>query len=116
MKLKLKLKLTLAVCEGVKFMPQSILDVNPDDSFWKKVKSILILAPCSKSAIHNPVDWIVNDNEDLSILAEFSPSYTEELRNSRQAASIALSRQVLTKAMKCTFALALALRNVMYTN
>lgn len=86
----------------MKFVPQSFLEVAVEDSFWRRVRTILILAPCTKSAVCAPADLIVNDGEDLSLLAPFSARFSPHRSAQRLRASRYLCREVLIRAAKCT--------------
>ncbi|XP_061188940.1 putative methyltransferase NSUN7 [Saccostrea echinata] len=58
--------------KGVKVMTENFLDIEPDDNRFKNAKVILITADCSKSGIANPIDFIVNEGEDMKILKDLS--------------------------------------------
>ena len=94
----------------MKFVPQSFLEVEVEDSFWRRVRTILTLAPCTKSAVCSPADLIVNDSEDLSLLAPFSARFSAQRSAQRLRASRYLCREVLIRAAKCK----LVLPSIMY--
>lgn len=63
--------------KGVKLMSENFLDVEPDDNRFKNAKVILITADCSKSGVANPIDFIVNEGEDMKILKDLSIGETD---------------------------------------
>ncbi|XP_048777842.2 putative methyltransferase NSUN7 isoform X3 [Ostrea edulis] len=63
--------------KGVKVMTENFLNVDPEDNRFKNAKVILITADCSKSGITNPIDFIVNEGEDMKILKDLSIGDTD---------------------------------------
>ncbi|KAL5011527.1 hypothetical protein ScPMuIL_010078 [Solemya velum] len=66
--------------KNVKIVQESFLDIEPDDNRFRGVKAILVTANCSKSGIANPVDFIVNEGEDMKILKDLSIGETDLTR------------------------------------
>ncbi|XP_013411234.1 putative methyltransferase NSUN7 [Lingula anatina] len=62
---------------NVKLIMEEFSSVAPDDVRFRNVKAILVTAKCSKSGISNPVDFIVNEGEDMSILKNLSVGETD---------------------------------------
>ncbi|KAK3099250.1 hypothetical protein FSP39_001586 [Pinctada imbricata] len=63
--------------KGVKAMNDNFLDVEADDHRFKNVRVILVTADCSKSGVTNPIDFIVNEGEDMKILKDLSTGETD---------------------------------------
>ncbi|ELU08214.1 hypothetical protein CAPTEDRAFT_197531 [Capitella teleta] len=59
---------------------EEFLDVHPFDDRLKHVKIVLLVATCSRSGVANPVNCIVSEGEDVSILRDLSLGYTDESR------------------------------------
>lgn len=66
--------------KGVKVPTESFLDIDPDDTKFKSVRVILVTANCSKSGVTNPVDFIVNEGEDMKILKHMSTGEVDMAR------------------------------------
>nr|XP_006811345.1 PREDICTED: putative methyltransferase NSUN7-like [Saccoglossus kowalevskii] len=58
--------------KNVRGVEENFLDVLPTDIRFKNVKVVLLTPPCSHSGITNPVDYILHDGEDTSILQDLS--------------------------------------------
>lgn len=83
--------------KGVKMLTEPFLSVEPDDTRFKNVKVILITADCSKSGITNPIDFIVNEGEDMKILKDLSVGETDESKLGELAGQ---HNELLKHAMK----------------
>lgn len=67
-------KVFLNLCVDIKVQTESFLDIDTDDNKYKNVKVVLVTADCSKTGITNPIDFVVNEGEGMSmfvILAGF---------------------------------------------
>lgn len=81
--------------KNVKLLQEPFLRISSDDSRFKSVKVILLTANCSKSALNNPVDFVVNEGEDMAVLKRLSRGgatpnqlqllYSEEVSYLKQA-------------------------------
>ncbi|XP_014778375.1 putative methyltransferase NSUN7 [Octopus bimaculoides] len=58
--------------KNVKLLTESFLDLSPDDQKFKAIRIILLTAKCSKSALNSPVDFVINEGEDISVLKTLS--------------------------------------------
>ncbi|XP_070552991.1 putative methyltransferase NSUN7 isoform X2 [Ptychodera flava] len=58
--------------KNIRGVEENFLDVLPTDVRFKNVKVILMTPPCSHSGITNPVDYILHEGEDASILQDLS--------------------------------------------
>lgn len=81
------------------------MQISSDDGRFKSVKVILLTANCSKSALNNPVDFVVNEGEDMSVLKRLSRGgvtaeqlevlYTEEVSYLKHALQFPNVRAVI---------------------
>ncbi|XP_041357214.1 putative methyltransferase NSUN7 isoform X2 [Gigantopelta aegis] len=62
----------------VKLVGQKFLDIDPDDHRFKQVRAVMITAACSKSAVMNPVEFVINEGEDMNILKDLSSDETNK--------------------------------------
>ncbi|XP_074651276.1 putative methyltransferase NSUN7 isoform X2 [Tubulanus polymorphus] len=69
---ELQQKLDNLEAKNVKLISEQFLDVDPEEPKYRGIKVIFITAECSKTAIANPIDFIVNEGEDVSILKDLS--------------------------------------------
>ena len=46
-------------------MPVGFTEIDPNDDRLKNIKVILLMTECSRSAVTNPVDFIVTEGEGL---------------------------------------------------
>ncbi|KAL3880122.1 hypothetical protein ACJMK2_032391 [Sinanodonta woodiana] len=83
--------------KNVKLMSESFLDIELDDARFKNCKVVLVTADCSKSGISNPVDFIVNEGEDMKILKDLSIGETDL---TRQGALVAQHGALLRHALR----------------
>ncbi|KAK3600044.1 hypothetical protein CHS0354_012731 [Potamilus streckersoni] len=83
--------------KNVKLMSESFLDIELDDARFKNCKVVLVTANCSKSGISNPVDFIVNEGEDMKILKDLSIGETDL---TRQGALVAQHGALLKHALR----------------
>ncbi|KAK6172528.1 hypothetical protein SNE40_016163 [Patella caerulea] len=70
----------LDVGKQVRVVSESFLDVEPDDSRFKTARVVLVTAFCSKSAVTNPVEFVVSEGEDMTILKDLSVGEMDETR------------------------------------
>ncbi|XP_067892472.1 putative methyltransferase NSUN7 isoform X2 [Heterodontus francisci] len=59
-------------CKNIKLIPQKFTDIEPIDPRLQKVKVILLVPQCSASGVSNPVEFILNERGDTSLLQELS--------------------------------------------
>ncbi|XP_068134579.1 putative methyltransferase NSUN7 isoform X2 [Hyperolius riggenbachi] len=59
-------------CKNIKMLKESFTDIEPSDVRLQKAKLILLLPQCSVSGIGNPVDFILNEHGDTSLLQDLS--------------------------------------------
>ncbi|XP_072352745.1 putative methyltransferase NSUN7 isoform X3 [Scyliorhinus torazame] len=73
-------------CRNIKLIPQKFTDVEPIDPRLQKVKVILLVPQCSASGVSNPVDFILNERGDTTLLQELSQGKVsdEKLRSLAQ--------------------------------
>ncbi|ELT91030.1 hypothetical protein CAPTEDRAFT_220169 [Capitella teleta] len=64
--------------DRVKLFMEDFLEVPPYDDRLKHVKVVLLVVSCSRSGVANPVNFIVSEGEDISILRDLSLGYTDE--------------------------------------
>lgn len=83
--------------KNIKFQNESFLDIDTDDNKYKNVKVVLVTADCSKSGISNPIDFVVNEGEDMKILKYLSLGETDD---SKLGEMIANHGKLLKQAMK----------------
>ncbi|KAL4229770.1 hypothetical protein ACF0H5_010161 [Mactra antiquata] len=90
-------KSSAEINNNIKVAGDSFLDIDTDDSKYKNVKVVLVTADCSKSGIANPIDFVVNEGEDMKILKYLSLGETDE---SKLGEMIANHGNLLKQAMK----------------
>ncbi|KAK2182673.1 hypothetical protein NP493_341g02041 [Ridgeia piscesae] len=56
----------------VKLFSENVLDIEVTDDRFRHIKVALVTAECSRSGVVNPVNFIVSEGEDLSILRKLS--------------------------------------------
>ncbi|XP_060576770.1 putative methyltransferase NSUN7 isoform X2 [Ruditapes philippinarum] len=83
--------------KNIKIQTESFLDIDTDDNKYKNVKVVLVTADCSKSGIANPIDFVVNEGEDMKILKYLSLGETDDTKLGEM---IANHGKVLRQAMK----------------
>ncbi|GAB1600342.1 putative methyltransferase NSUN7 [Argonauta hians] len=49
--------------KNVKLLTDCFLDLSPEDERFKSVRIIVLTAKCSKSALNNPIDYVINEGE-----------------------------------------------------
>ncbi|XP_028833750.1 putative methyltransferase NSUN7 isoform X2 [Denticeps clupeoides] len=59
-------------CKNVQLIPENFVQLNEWDSRMQKVRLVLLMPRCSCSALNNPVDHIVNEDGDTSLLRGLS--------------------------------------------
>uniref|UniRef100_UPI00398EF601 putative methyltransferase NSUN7 n=1 Tax=Pristiophorus japonicus TaxID=55135 RepID=UPI00398EF601 len=59
-------------CKNIKLIPQRFMDIEPIDPRLQKVKVILLVPQCSASGVSNPVEFILNERGDTTLLQELS--------------------------------------------
>ncbi|ESO89512.1 hypothetical protein LOTGIDRAFT_234325 [Lottia gigantea] len=62
----------LGVGKCVRVISEPFLNIEPDDSRYKSVRIVLVTADCTKSAVTNPVEFVVSEGEDMTILKDLS--------------------------------------------
>ncbi|CAG5129380.1 unnamed protein product [Candidula unifasciata] len=62
----------LGATKNTKFLLDDFLSVEPEEPKLRYVKVILITTNCSKSAITNPVQFLITEGEDIRILGELA--------------------------------------------
>ncbi|XP_051896282.1 putative methyltransferase NSUN7 [Pristis pectinata] len=65
-------------CKNIKLIPQRFTDIEPIDPRLQKVKVILIVPQCSASGVSNPVEFILNERGDTTLLQELSQGKVSE--------------------------------------
>ncbi|KAJ8028668.1 putative 28S rRNA (cytosine-C(5))-methyltransferase [Holothuria leucospilota] len=76
-------KMTHLGISNVKFLMEDFAEIQQTDSRFKNVKVVLVTPPDSRSGLLNPVEFIIQEGEDLSILTQMSQeSINEEKVNS----------------------------------
>ncbi|XP_052276864.1 putative methyltransferase NSUN7 isoform X1 [Dreissena polymorpha] len=83
--------------KNVKEQSEQFLNIETDDNRFKNVKVVLVTADCTKSGITNPIDFVVNEGEDMKILKYLSLGETDETKLGEMIAS---HGAVLRHAMK----------------
>ncbi|XP_072262389.1 putative methyltransferase NSUN7 [Pyxicephalus adspersus] len=59
-------------CKNIKMLKESFTDIDPGDPRLQKANLILLLPQCSGSGVSNPVEFILNEHGDTSLLQDFS--------------------------------------------
>lgn len=77
----------------VKLVREDFLDIKADDPRMESVKVILINAPCSKSALMNPMEFLFQEGEDEKFLRD----YTLDVNNKLKLKKCVQSEQALLK-------------------
>ncbi|KAK2148932.1 hypothetical protein LSH36_474g02021 [Paralvinella palmiformis] len=62
----------------VKVIQDNLSDIEYQDERLKHIKVVLLTAECSRSGVANPVNFIVSEGEDMSILRDLSLGYTDD--------------------------------------
>ncbi|CAH1778389.1 unnamed protein product [Owenia fusiformis] len=75
---EIKHKLSHLGAKNVKMYSDDIADIEADDPRFKHIKIVLMSAECSRSGITNPVDFIVNEGEDMTILKDLSKGQVDD--------------------------------------
>ncbi|XP_048405629.1 putative methyltransferase NSUN7 isoform X1 [Stegostoma tigrinum] len=65
-------------CKNIKLIPQKFTDIEPIDPRLQKVKVILLVPQCSTSGVSNPVEFILNEHGDTTLLQELSQGKVSE--------------------------------------
>ncbi|XP_041038852.1 putative methyltransferase NSUN7 [Carcharodon carcharias] len=65
-------------CKNIKLIPQKFTDIQPIDPRLQKVKVILLVPQCSASGVSNPVEFILNERGDTTLLQELSQGKVSE--------------------------------------
>ncbi|XP_069780910.1 putative methyltransferase NSUN7 isoform X3 [Narcine bancroftii] len=65
-------------CINIKLIPQRFVDIEPLDPRLQKVKVILLVPLCSASGVSNPVEFILNERGDTTLLQELSQAKVSE--------------------------------------
>ncbi|KAG8453613.1 hypothetical protein GDO86_000299, partial [Hymenochirus boettgeri] len=64
--------LTNMECKNVSFLKENFPDLDPSDPRLQKCKVILLMPRCSGSGVCDPVEFIVNENEDFAFIQNVS--------------------------------------------
>ena len=72
--------------------------MDPSDDRFRHIKVILAMAECSRSAVTNPVDFIVSEGEDMGMLKDLSLG---DLPDGRVGELSMKHSSVLRHALKC---------------
>ncbi|XP_032883599.1 putative methyltransferase NSUN7 isoform X2 [Amblyraja radiata] len=79
-------------CKNIKLIPQRFTDIEPIDPRLQKVKVILLVPQCSASGVSNPVEFILNERGDTTLLQELSQGKVSEQKlkslSQKQAAEL----------------------------
>ncbi|OCT99451.1 hypothetical protein XELAEV_18005233mg [Xenopus laevis] len=59
-------------CKNVKLLKESFTDLDPSDPRLQKAKTILLLPQSSGSGVGDPVQFVLNQHGDTSLLQDFS--------------------------------------------
>ncbi|XP_018419951.1 PREDICTED: putative methyltransferase NSUN7 [Nanorana parkeri] len=59
-------------CKNIKMLKESFTDIDPGDPRLQKARLILLLPQCSGSGVSNPVELILNEHGDTSLLQDLS--------------------------------------------
>lgn len=79
-------------------MREDFLSIRPDDPKLETVKVILINAPCSKSALMNPMEFLFQEGEDVRFLRD----YTLDVNNPAKLKKCIQNESALIKhALRC---------------
>lgn len=97
-KINFTLKFKKLIKIGVKIVREDFLSIKPDDPKIETVKVILINAPCSKSALMNPMEFLFQEGEDVRFLRD----YTLDVNNPAKLKKCIQNESALLKhALKC---------------
>ncbi|XP_078719418.1 putative methyltransferase NSUN7 [Lampetra fluviatilis] len=64
--------------DNIKFLPEAFLDLQPGDSRLQRVRVILLTPPCSASGFNDPVELVLGEGADLSLLRDAASAEEEE--------------------------------------
>lgn len=53
-------------------MKEEFLNSKPDDTKLENVKVVLLNAPCSKTALMNPMEFLFQEGEDVRFLRDYT--------------------------------------------
>ncbi|KAM6923465.1 putative methyltransferase NSUN7 [Xenentodon cancila] len=69
---ELQLTVSTMGCKNVKLMLEDFHSLDSGDKRLQKVRVILLIPRCSMSAVNNPVDFMLQENEDINLLQDLS--------------------------------------------
>ncbi|XP_061581211.1 putative methyltransferase NSUN7 isoform X2 [Cololabis saira] len=69
---ELQLTVSTMGCKNVKLMQEDFQSLDSGDKCLQKVRVILLIPRCSMSAVNNPVEFILEENEDINLLQDLS--------------------------------------------
>ncbi|CAF1084711.1 unnamed protein product [Didymodactylos carnosus] len=96
----------------VKIFKERFIDANLDEMNMENIKVILCNPPCSRSALIQPLEFLYNEGEDVSLLKNFSqPSENKAYIKECVQREMAYMRQ----AVKCKYSSAKAIAYVTYS-
>ncbi|KAK1175326.1 putative methyltransferase NSUN7 isoform X1 [Acipenser oxyrinchus oxyrinchus] len=84
-------------CRNIKLIPDTFTDIDPTNPRLQTAKIVLLLPPCSVSGVSNPVDFILNENEDAGLLQDISRGSISEDKLNDLAKH---QEQIMTHAVK----------------
>ncbi|XP_077984388.1 putative methyltransferase NSUN7 isoform X2 [Glandiceps talaboti] len=93
----LKDSMTEHEVQNVRIVEDNFLEVLPTDIRFKNVKVVLLTPPCSHSGITDPVDYMLQEGEDASILQDLSKGGVDD---DKLDELIAIQMEYLKHAMK----------------
>ncbi|XP_044536501.1 putative methyltransferase NSUN7 [Gracilinanus agilis] len=59
-------------CKNIELLHENFIDIETKDQRLQKVKVILLLPRCSGLGVSNPIEFILNENEDADLLKDHS--------------------------------------------
>jgi hypothetical protein len=84
--------------KDVKLIKEDFLSSNQEDPKLENVKVVLINAPCSKSALMNPMEFLFQEGEDVKFLRDYTLDVNNE---SRLKKCVSMECELLQHAFKC---------------
>ncbi|XP_074085663.1 putative methyltransferase NSUN7 isoform X1 [Macrotis lagotis] len=74
----LKTLFTNMGCKNIELLHENFTDIEAKDHRLQKVKVILLLPRCSGLGVSNPIEFILNENEDADLLKDHSKGVIAE--------------------------------------
>ncbi|KAG8516531.1 putative methyltransferase NSUN7 [Galemys pyrenaicus] len=107
----LKKLFTKMGCKNIEILHETFLNIESKDLKLQKVKVILLLPRCSGLGVSNPVEFILNEHEDIDLLKDLSQGGISEDKLHVFAQQ---QYEQLKHAMKCKFVIIARTQAIVY--